>query len=185
MIDTEFYEKLNGLKSYPNFINCLKLAKHKIDKEFHMELILRMYIGYQDDINYDEYGPLSSLLISDFFDNETRKLIKNSNFDDFIEIFKKTFDKFFTALEQEAFKKYDPTQDKFSGAFSVAIFEMLTTGVAKNIDYIESISDGELVNKIKAIQSDEGVLRQLRHGVKAINRFKELTAFSKEYFVGS
>lgn len=182
MVNTAFYEKLNTLKEYQNFKNCLKLREHLFEKEFHMELILRMYMGCQGIINYDNYEPLSSTLLSDFIDKETVNLINNSDFDEFTAVFKRVFDKLNSALSTESFLKYNQADDSFSGAFNVSIFEMITSGMAANIDIVERLSDAELVRKIKAIYLEEEVINLLMRGVKAIIRFKGLTEFSRAYF---
>jgi len=81
MVSPDFYEKLNSLKDYENFKDCLKLKDHKFEKEFHMELILRMYMGYQGVVDYRKYDLINSTLLSDFIDKETINLIKNADFD--------------------------------------------------------------------------------------------------------
>lgn len=182
MVNPSFYEKLNDLKSYKNFKKCLKIRDHNFEKEFHMELILRMYMGYEGIIDYKNYDPISSTLLSDFINRETINLIKNSDFDSFIEIFKRTFDKLHSTLAENSFLKYKKDEKEFSGAFNVSVFEMIAAGVAKNIDLIEGRSDNELEEKIISMYSEPEVVEHLKHGVKAIYRFKGLTEFSKNYF---
>ncbi len=182
MVNPDFYEKLNSLKDYENFKDCLKLKDHNFEKEFHMELILRMYMGYQGIINYDNYEPINYTLLSDFIDKETINLIQNADFDNFINIFKRTFDKLKPALDKKSFLKYGGGQDDFSGAFNVSVFEMISSGVAANIDAIENEGNEELIEKIKTIYSEQQVIDLLQRGVKAIQRFRGLTEFSKEYF---
>ena len=182
MLSPDFYEKLNELKDYKNFTACLNLKKHNFAKEFHMELILRMYMGYQGVSDYRKYEPINGTLLSEFIDKETIHLIKNANFDDFIDVFKRTFDKMKSTLAKKSFLKYNKDKDSFSGAFNVSVFEMLSTGVATNIEAIENKSSEELKEKIKAIYSEPKVTTLLRYGVKAIQRFRGLTELSKDYF---
>jgi uncharacterized protein with ParB-like and HNH nuclease domain len=182
MVSPDFYEKLNNLKEYANFKSCLRMKEHNFHKEFHMELILRMFMGYQNIIDYSSYEPLSTTLLSEFIDKETINLIQNSDFDIFSSIFKRTFDKLNSTLSDEAFLKYSKEQDVFSGAFNVSVFEMISTGVSTNIDAIEGEGDEELVSKIKSLYEEEVVNQLLLRGVKAIQRFKGLTEYSRTYF---
>jgi len=185
MIKPDLHEKMDYLKEYENYKPCLKLQDHKYEKEFHMELILRMYMGYQGIIDYTKYEPINKTLLSDFIDKETINLIKNADFDEFSNIFKRTFDKLKDTLGEKSFLKYDSNKDDFVGAFNVSVFEMITTGIAANINAIEQISSENLKDRIKSIYRQEQVESLLQPGVKAIERFKRLTEYSKQYFAST
>ena len=182
MLSPEFYNLINELKNYPNFKECLKLKESYFEKEFHMELILRMFIGYANITKYDEHGPLSNILLSEFLDKETINLIKNYPFEDFSDVFKRTFDKLNSCLGQETFMKYSVEKDAFYGSFNVSMFELITTGISTNINEIQDIGNSDLVAKIKSIYSEQEAVELLTHGTKALKRFKGLTEFSREYF---
>ena len=67
MIRPEFYDKISELKQYSNFLECIQPVKeHQLEKEFHMELILRMMIGSQGDTDFGKFEPLSKAVIGDF-----------------------------------------------------------------------------------------------------------------------
>lgn len=64
MINTAFYNKVNELKSDPNFRECIKpLKEHQLEKEYHMELILRMLIGFDGNTDFKNYDPISKAVI--------------------------------------------------------------------------------------------------------------------------
>lgn len=182
MLNPDFFKNINELKDYPNFKDCLKIEKHQFDKEYHMELILRMFIGYFDKVNYESYGPLSYLKLNEFIDKETINLIRNANIQDFSDKFKKTFDLLKNALGEKSFQKYYPEKNEFSGAFNVSVFEMLTVGISSNIDSVENLGKTQLENLIKKLYNNEGIQQALARGVKAISRFRETTKIAKEYF---
>lgn len=182
MIKPEFYEEINTLKSYSNFTNCLKLSDVKIKEEYHMELITRMFIGYADLVKYSDYPSLSKVMLNEFIDKETIRLIKNSDVMEFSDKFKRTFDKLSSTLGPQSFLKFDTNESNFYGSFNVSVFEMITTGVSTNLDHILQMGDRELETKIKNIYKEHVVCDNLERGTKALTRFKNLTEFSREYF---
>jgi hypothetical protein len=182
MIKPEFYEKVNELKSHKSFLGCIKsLKEHQLEKEFHMELILRMMIGFEGNTKLEQYEPMSRATIGSFIDNETIRMMEDLNLESFAE----SFDKLNSIPIDSVFKKYNPENDSFSGAFNVSAFEMIASGIASNIDLIETQEDDYLVEKIKNIYSQQEVQDFLARGVKPIARFMKLTTFSKEYFCNS
>lgn len=182
MISPEFFEKINEIKTYDNFLSCLNIKEHLIEKEFHMELILRMFIGYANLVDYKEHGAESNIILSEFIDKESIKIINNADIDDFIDVFKRTFDKLKACLAEAAFLKYSPVDEKRYGSFNVSVFEMLSIGIASNIDVIEDVGNKQLTNRIDCLFSEREVIKLLDRGTKAIKRFKGLTRFSREYF---
>lgn len=182
MLDTNFFEKINTLKEYPNFKSCLKLEKHQFEKEYHMELILRMFIGYFNRVNYQEHEPLSYIKVNEFIDKETIRLIREANIGEFEEAFYKTFDTLKNSLGEKSFIKYYPDKDDFSGAFNVSVFEMLSVGIASNIDKVQSLGNVKLEKLIKEIYNEDVIQVALARGVKAINRFRDTTNASRAYF---
>lgn len=183
MIRPEFYEKINELKTYPNYLDCIKpIKEHQLEKEFHMELILRMMIGLEGNTDFSTFEPISKAVISDFIDKETIRLMGSLDLNDFEQTFKRTFDKLRPTLGDATFKKFDFERSSFSGAFNVSAFEMISSGIAKNIDTIENIGNEELKEKIKQLYHQEDVINGLERGVKPIRRFKDLTHFSVGYF---
>ena len=183
MFNPDFYEKINELKNYPSFINCISPIKdHQIEKEYHMELILRMMIATEGATNFHDYEPISRTVISDFIDKEVIRLMKSFDINDFDALFKRTFDKLDSAMGENAFKKFDIARNQFNGPFNVSAFELITAGVASNIDKVEALDDQDLIQKVQTIYEQEEVQSGLARGIKPIRRFKELTTFAKGFF---
>jgi len=182
MISTDFYQVINELKEYENFKKCLTLKTHHFEKEFHMELILRMYIGYAGLADYSNHGSMSNIILDEFIDKETINLIKENKQDEFSIVFKKTFDKLYNAMGNDCFKKYDEHKGTFSGSFNISAFEAIASGVAKNISTVSEAGDQELRQKIINLYSVPEVEELISRGKRAIIRFKGLTSFSKKYF---
>ncbi|MEC6814650.1 DUF262 domain-containing protein [Photobacterium toruni] len=182
MLNPDFFDVINELKNYENFKACLSLSDDDYKKENHMELILRMFIGYENIIRYDDYGSIHSILMDDFIDKETIRLINSADIEKFKIIFKRTFDKLKNCLGKLSFDKYNVPSDKFKGGFNVSVFEMLTIGISSNINNIEQLGNEQLIAKIKEIYNTPEIQSSLGRGVRAIKRFKTVTEFTKVYF---
>lgn len=182
MINQEFFNKINILKDYPNFKNCLNLDESEYKKETHMEYILRMYIGYAGVVDYEKHHPLNKAILQEFIDTETINIVKKGTINEFEIVFKKTFDKLYNSLKDESFKKFDRDSDRFKGPFNISAFEMITAGIAANIEQIEQLGNEDLIKKIKSLYNEEKIISSLKRGVRAIKRFKDITDFSKTYF---
>ncbi|MGF7017737.1 uncharacterized protein with ParB-like and HNH nuclease domain [Lachnospiraceae bacterium PF1-21] len=180
MLDEKVYDKINELKGYDNFKNCLTLTEDKYKVEYHMELIIRYLIAKRNKVKYSDYN-IATEKLPDFLDKEIVKLIedKDFNLDEEIELFKRTFDKLVDTTGENTFKKYNEEKEKFEGAFSNASFEAILVGTAENINSIDWM---EYEKKVIEMYSQEKFLRYADRGIKVVNRFKELNDFSREYF---
>lgn len=180
MLSSDFYKKINTLKTYENFTKCIKLTDDKYKIEYHMELILRYFIAKNNKVDYSQYN-IASEKLPKFIDKETAKLISDSEFDldKEIDLFKKTFDKLAEYMGDEIFRRYNGEKDKFEGAFSNSSYEAILVGVATNLDNINWENFRE---KVKEMYSQDAYVKASDRGVKVINRFKDLNAFSREYY---
>jgi hypothetical protein len=183
MLDEDFYKKIDILKGYKSFKDSIKLTEAKNEIEFPMELILRYFIAKHNIVNFSNYNTSSNLL-SDFIDKETTNLItdKNFNIDSEIEIFKRVFDLLFKVLGDQPFRKYNFEKGDFEGAFLQSSFEAITTGIANNIDYYETIDAGSIKNKIIKLYFEKEYLEHSMRGKKALSRIQGMINFSNSFF---
>lgn len=138
MLNEEFYNKIDELKEYSNFKECLTLSDEKYEVEYHMELIIRYLIAKNNKVNYDNHNP-SKERLPVFLDSEVTNLIDDEKFnlDKEIKLFKKVFDKLSSIMGQDCFKKYNLNKNRFEGSFSNASYEAILVGVAENYDNIQ------------------------------------------------
>ncbi|MES2566993.1 MAG: DUF262 domain-containing protein [Bacteroidota bacterium] len=183
MLDEAFYHKLDDLKTYQNYKNCINLTEAKNEIEFPMELILRYFISKHGKVNFGNYNTSSDLL-SDFIDRETSALIEGNEFniDDEIAVFKRLFDLLNKILGGNSFRRYNNLKGSFEGSFYQSSFEAICTGVANNIGYYEELSPEDFTNKIKAMYLDERFKEISNRGKKAISRIQGMVEFSNSYF---
>ena len=183
MISEDFYNKINELKSIPEFRDSISLTENKNEIEFPMELILRYFILKHNNINFGNYN-LSIDLLSVFIDKETAKIIKDDTFniDNEILIFKRVFILLNEVLNSNSFRKYNIDKVDFEGPFLQTSFEAILPGLANNIDYFENEGKQNLKNKIITMYSQEGFISAAKRGNKALPRLQNMIAFSNEYF---
>lgn len=184
MLNENFYEKINELKDYPSFKNCLKLPERRYDEEYHMELILRFFIAIRALGDFDADYSLHTVHLRELIDKETIKLIEDEQFnlDSEIDKFKAVFDWLENKMGADAFKRYDSSKDSFGGQFSNASFEVITTGLALNFDRIKDKDESEFCELVKGVYADSRFVENTRHGIRSPIRFKELTKLSVDYF---
>lgn len=180
MLNESYYEKINELKDYPAFRDCLTITDEKLKVEYHMELIVRYLIAKRNKVDYSVYNPATEKL-SHFLDHETALLIADDKFDiDLeIELFKKTFDFLASKIGKNVFRKYNTEKRKFEGPFSNTSFEAILVGVAENLD---ALQHQDLMSKIKSLYSEKKFKEYAERGTRVVNRFKGLNDFSREYF---
>jgi hypothetical protein len=183
MTDEGFYKKIDELKNYAEFKNCIKLTESKNEIEFPMELILRFFIAKHNNINFENYNTSTDLL-SDFLDKETTNIVVSESFnlDDEIVIFKRVFDLLNQELGELSFRKYNEEKADFEGGFIQSSFEAICTGLANNIDYYESLDRGILTKKIIALYNQRDYIDLSARGKKALARIEGMIEFSNNYF---
>jgi hypothetical protein len=183
MLNEPFNNELSLLKEFSDFKNILSLQEGKFEIEYHTELLLRYFILKTGNIDYSKYKS-STILLSEFIDNETVKLVGDSDFKlkDEEDTFKKTFEFLFKSLGENTFKKYNEEKGKFEGAFLESSFEAIAPGVSINIDTIAKLSKEEFQKKIIELYKQPDYQKYCARGIKAIPRMKGLSEFSKTYF---
>lgn len=183
MLDENFYNKINELKTMPEFRNCIDLTENKNEIEFPMELILRYFILKHNKINFNNYN-LSSDLLSLFIDKETANIIKDESFiiEDEINVFKRLFVLLNEVLDKNTFRKYNVDKGEFEGPFLQTAFEAILPGLANNIDYYEGQGKETLKPKIIQMYLEDGYNNAAKRGNKALPRIQSMILFSNQYF---
>jgi hypothetical protein len=97
----------------------------------------------------------------DFLTNQMRNFISDQDFDREFERarFNFIFDVLNDSLGDNAFRRYYPESDRFSGAFSVSAFEAITSGLARNYSSWLNIPSEtrlqEVATRVRAVWADD------------------------------
>ena len=161
MTNREFYVFLDSLSKNEDFNECITITDRKEDEQFKLELILRLLIAVK--MNLDD---TSNFQMQDY------ESVKDK--------FNRTFKLLNELLGEDSFKKY--TDEKHKGAFLVAAFQGIASGVYLNIDYLEHVDSDVMIDKIRKFYDEEVYLESTKKGARAVPRFKDLTLLGKEFF---
>ena len=183
MLNRAAYDLLVNVSESSDFINCLCLNDRNFKEKYEMELILRFMIARRlkkgDTIKANNMSPyiteqMKTILVTDDAFDFTSE--KNHQ----ILVFK-TLNK---ALGDCAFKKYNQDKKKYSGAFSVPVFEVMTTGVSL---YLEAgNTEDKAIQKAKevseALTLNSEFLSVTTHGSRPVDRFPKSISIAKRLF---
>ena len=164
-ISPRFNDFLKELTKDKDFIKSVDLTIAQIECLYNEELILRFISLY-------EAGEKIKTSISQHMTKFMESALKNPDFD--YDGYKKVFKKVFTILSPlgpEIFRQKN-------GDFATALYDVITYGIATNLEKYEGASKAEILKLInEKVRTDENLLRVSRRGgnnqrARIINRLK-------------
>lgn len=181
MLDPGFQTWVNNLAEHGAFSQSTGLSEHAIERQSNIELVVRFisqrHIAYvSGDVNEYLDAAIIHLANDEALDrNEEER------------IFKKTFSALSTAVPEGAFKRWDNANERFTGKFSIAAYEVIATGLSRLIDQLEQAMDADQLNqyirrKIQELWANEVFQRNSGAGVRGTTRLANLLPFSQQYF---
>jgi len=144
LIDDKFAEFLIKIAQDDNFSNTLGLKDEKSRKGYFEELALR-YFAMKNFTTHFKHDV--SIFLTNYMEEVTRGTT-TFDYDKEERLFCRVFQALNKALEPGEGFRAKTEENKSIGPFSPALYEMVTVGVATNIERIESITEGELKNKV-------------------------------------
>lgn len=146
-LDREFYTWLIECSNNEAFIATTDQTDAALESQAGVELALRFfafrYVPYKAGMDVHEYldDALMKIATDKKFDRNTEK-----------EIFSKTFQFLSDALGQTAFKRWNG--HNFSGKFLMSVFEVMSTGVSRNVNELEALSPQQRTDFIQQAAKD-------------------------------
>jgi uncharacterized protein with ParB-like and HNH nuclease domain len=165
-ISSKFNDFLKKLAELPEFLATVALSEAQTEQLYNEELVLRfvsLYEKHSRDIETSIEQHMTLFMKSAL---ET----KNFNYEKYELIFTRTF-KILAPLGKEIFRQ----QDK---KFATALYDVITIGVAENIDFYEKSPKNILTKIDNEVRKDATLLKFSRRGgnnqkTRIINRLKE------------
>lgn len=181
MLNRNVFNWLEDLSKMPEFKDSLSITERALNERYESELALRLFSVRAQTFN-DEWLKKD---VSDVITDAAVELSQDTAFDLVAtkSKFEKTFKYIFEKSEDRAFRRYNPTKQRFEGAFLVSAFECIAVGVYENIDQILATPTYNLEDKIKNLWSLPEFTNQLEHGVRAVQRTSVLVPLGKRHFV--
>jgi hypothetical protein len=183
MINKDFYSWLSELSHDLDFQNTLPLTEKSFEEQYDVELALRYFI-------------YKNITVADVNDNKdigkllTDKMIAYASDPDFNfvqegENFLKTFKLLNISFGEDVFKKWDAARNRFVGGFSISAFEVIVSGLAKNIgSYDESPEKIDLLrSKVKEVSLNNVFNEHSGSGKRASTRLPHFLPLGEQIFV--
>ena len=179
MTNKDFYDNIYKLSKDNNFINSISISDDKMLEQYHLELIIRFIVFYKID-----WKGNMSLSIDDVAKFLDEKIIEIANdisvHTEIFDVFRRTFYIINKVMGEDAFRKFYPNLNRHKGGFSIAIFEAVSVGIAKNINFIENYDNlKELINNFS---TESKFTSASGAGIRANSRVVKTIPFATEYF---
>ena len=183
MINKDFYKWLSDLSQDTNFKSTIPLTERALEEQYDLELALRYFVYKSisvEDVNKNkDVGKLLTDKMVEF--------ASDPNFDFLTEgdNFKKVFLLLNKALGDDTFRKWEPHRDKFIGAFSIAAFEVIVTGLAKNFTSFHDIPEDieSIKEKVKSLSLNSTFIENSGSGKRASTRLPHFLPLGEQIFI--
>jgi hypothetical protein len=176
-LNKNFYDWLIALSKHPSFVRTTRQTEAALEREAGTELALRFFafrlVPYQSGMDVHEYldDALFQLASADDLDLDSER-----------DVFVKTFDFLNEALGESAFQKWNG--QAFSGKFLMSLFEVISTGVSKNLATLEAMQSQDrnafLTSKAQSLPDNETFSRNSGAGVRGTTRLSNLLPIAEE-----
>lgn len=172
-----FYDWLITLSNNSNFVQTTRQTDVALEKEAGTELVLRFLafrlVPYKTGMDVHEY-----------LDDALFKLASDQELDMHGEgeVFTKTFEFLQAALEASAFQRWNG--QAFTGKFLMSLFEVIATGVSKNLPALEGMTSLDrnafLVAKAQSLPNDPTFSQNSGAGVRGTTRLSNLLPIAED-----
>ena len=169
-VNREFYDWLIARSQLKSFVDATRQTETALESQEGVELALRFFafrnVPYTQGLDVHEY-----------LDDALLQLSKSVDFDltSEAQVFQRTFDLLDSALGPQAFQRWDGRA--FKGKFLMSVYEVIATGVSKNIDAIEGLgaqAHAFVVERSKGLWANDQFTRNSGAGVRGTTRLSKL-----------
>ena len=176
-INKDFYDWLANLSKHPSFVTTTRQTDAALEREAGTELALR-FVAFRH-IKYN-----SGLDVHEYLDDALFRLASPGGVDMGVEgeLFRRTFDFLETALGDSAFQRWNG--NCFTGKFLMSLFEVIATGVSKNLAALEEMSPEIrkqfIIEKAKNLPDNPIFSQNSGAGVRGTTRLSNLLPIAED-----
>lgn len=181
MLDKTFYEWMSALAEDLTFQNTVPLTVKQYEERYNLELVLRFFA--LKDIDEASVRNLSD--IGEFLTKRMKTLAADRAFDRKVqaEKFIKTFRMLNNVLADNSFRKFQA--GKYSGPFSLSIFEVIALGLGYNIEAYDENNPAHLKaikDRSVSLLENEIFNRNSGSGARASSRLPHILPLGRQLF---
>ncbi|MCO6505258.1 MAG: DUF262 domain-containing protein [Snodgrassella sp.] len=157
MVNKKAFNYIKELSRNPDFLATMPISDKQSEEALYEEYVVRYFIQLHPDISLRR----SHANIGPYFDEEVVRLF-DTEFQYEVEqkLFEQTFQIINQSLGEDAFKKFHSKEEKYKGAVSTPMFEVLTIIIANKIRLGETVTPDNVMdfskkasNEVNAIPS--------------------------------
>jgi Protein of unknown function DUF262 len=179
MMNLELYKWMRTLSRDQNFITCVALSDRAIDEQYDIELLSRFIV-------FRTMAPAALKTIGDvgeFLTEKAKAIAQDKSFDYKKEetAFRETFATLAATLEDNAFRRYDKSKQRFVGGFSVSAFEAVAIGMGYN-PKISAANPSLVEVGVKHMWADAEFVSNSGSGVRASSRVPKIVPYGRAIF---
>lgn len=177
-LNVNFYNWLNGRSEDVNFTATTAQTAQATESQYDVELVLRFlafrHVGYQNGLDVHEY-----------LDGALLKLATDADLDLNAEtvVFQQTFQFLNEALGSSAFKRWNG--HAFQGKFLLSVFEVMATGVSKNVGSLAAMNNADrnvfIESKAKGLWDNPAFTTNSGAGVRGTTRLAKLLPLAADW----
>ncbi|WP_437648311.1 DUF262 domain-containing protein [Sorangium sp. So ce362] len=179
MVNPEFHRWVQSLATNPSYVKSIGQTERARSRQYPQELVIR-FLSYR----YADYD--SKYNIHEFLDQTSLDMASDSKFtkDYEGEVFRRTFEIIEETSIVNPFSRWDGA--RFTGASTLAAYEVATNGIAANLTTIDAMPDQTrsafVIERLKNLWSNEKFLRYTGAGVKGTSRLAFLLPEAPNWF---
>ena len=181
MLNADMFEWFDRLSKDTNFITTTDQTDAALEQQMGLELVLRFFA-------FRNVPYVPGLDVHEYLDKALEQMALNTNFPQQTEeaVFTKTFLWLAQAMDSRAFKRWNEQQGQFMGKFLMSCFEVISTGVAANVDALGQMTldnrNAHLLDRAKNLWSDSKFTTNSGAGVRGTTRLSNLLPMGPEFF---
>jgi hypothetical protein len=177
-INQQFYDWLEARSEAQDFKTTTQQTEKAIESQIDVELVLR-FLAFRH-IDY-----VNGLDVHEYLDDALLRLATNAALDlaAEAEVFNKTFAFLNQALGDKAFRRWNGQE--FKGKFLLSVFEVLATGVSKNVDALAQLPpaqrDAFILQQAQNLWSNQDFIANSGAGVRGTTRLAKLLPIAADW----
>ncbi len=180
MTDPTFMDWLDSVRSSSDFQLSVAPSDKQSEEQYDLELVVRyLVLLNRNEETLSQFRDLRELLTSSILNYASDAAFDR---DGQAQRFQNTFALLNAALNGSAFRRYDADTDRFLGGFSVSAFEVISIGVASNLDTWQGVEASVLKDRVASVWAHSDFKRYGGGGINPTTRIPRTVALGRKLF---